>query len=201
MPKRGSAGAAASSSAPVFVDLVDSDDAMPEVSASSRSRKSARIEKNAAMADDATLLTFPPAPSKESITLCFSDLRRLRPVMPHPGTEHLLLNDTLVDFYVKHLSRPAASLPGCSSQLLPGLDEATRSRVHVFNAFFLKRLRTNLLKGKDLTPLLKWTKGVDLFEKAGRPNVALYQDHTYQDPTPTLIRGRSSSSCRSTSPL
>ena len=185
----------------LFVDLVDSDDALPEVAASSRSRKSARIEKNAAMADDATLLTFPPAPSKESITLCFSDLRRLRPVMPHPGTEHLLLNDTLVDFYVKHLSRPAASLPGCSSQLLPGLDEATRSRVHVFNAFFLKRLRTNLLKGKDLTPLLKWTKGVDLFEKAGRPNVALYQDHTYQDPTPTLIRGRSSSSCRSTSPL
>ena len=68
---------------------------------------------------------------------------------------------------VKHLSRPAASLPGCCSQLLPGLDEATRSRVHVFNAFFLKRLRTNLLNGKDLAPLLKWAKDVDLFQKVG----------------------------------
>ena len=70
---------------------------------------------------------------------------------------------------VKHLSRPAAGLPGCGAQLLPGLDEATRSRVYVFNAFFLKRLRTNLLKGKDLTPLLKWVKDVDLFQKVGVP--------------------------------
>ena len=169
MPKRASKVNAASSSAPVFVDLVDSDDdATPEVVVSSRSRKSARIEKSAAMADEAPLLTFPPKGHKESITLCFSDLRRLKPILKHPGTEHLLLNDTLVDFYVKHLSRPAAALPGCSAQLLPGLDEATRSRVHVFNAFFLKRLRTLHLKDKDLTPLLKWTAGVDLFEKEVR---------------------------------
>ena len=36
----------------------------------------------------------------------------------------------------------------------------------MFNAFFLKNLRSKLLKNMDLTPLLKWTKGVDLFEKA-----------------------------------
>ena len=167
MPKRRASKVnAAASSAPVFVDLVDSDDdAPPEVTVSSRSRKSARIEKSAAMADEAPLLTFPPKGHKESITLCFSDLRRLRPILKHPSAEHLLLNDTLVDFYVKHLSRPAAALPTLQ---LPGLDEATRSRVHVFNAFFLKRLRTNLLKDKDLTPLLKWTTGVDLFEKEVR---------------------------------
>ena len=37
-----------------------------------------------------------------------------------------------------------------------------------FNAFFLKRLRTLHLKDKDLSPLLKWTAGVDLFEKEVR---------------------------------
>ena len=93
---------AASSSSPVVVDLLGSDDEVADASASRvGSRKSARIENHAAMADEATLLTFPLAPSKESIKLCFSDLRRLRPIMPHPGTEHLLLNDTLVDFYAK----------------------------------------------------------------------------------------------------
>ena len=66
-----------------------------------------------------------------------------------------------------------AALPGCSPELLPGLDEATRSRVHVFNAFFLQRLRTCIKHKRDLAPLLGWIKGVDLFKKAGHYNVVV----------------------------
>ena len=44
---------------------------------------------------------------------------------------------------------------------------ATRSRVHVFNAFFHERLRTSMRNKKDLAPLLGWVNGVDLFKKAG----------------------------------
>ena len=47
------------------------------------------------------------------------------------------------------------------------MDEATRSRVHVFSAFFHERLRTRMRnKKKDLAPLLGWVNGVELFKKA-----------------------------------
>ena len=71
---------------------------------------------------------------------------------------------------------PAVALPGCSPELVQGLDEATRSRVHVYSAFFHKRLHNTLSSSKqrdrDLSPLLGWTEGVDLFKKAGHPNMA-----------------------------
>ena len=101
MPPRKRSTSGAPAAPPVFVNLLDSDDEVTDAAAPRASRKSARIEKHAAMADEVTLLTFPSAPSKDSITLSFSDLRRLRPIMTHPGNEHLLLNDTLVDFYVE----------------------------------------------------------------------------------------------------
>ena len=45
-------------------------------------------------------------------------------------TAALLLNDSLVDFYLRYLQ----------SQM----NEAQRERVHIFNSFFLKQLRSTL---------------------------------------------------------
>ena len=168
-PKRKKRGGGSSGSVskpePETIDLLDSDDDAAPVAAGGRTggRKSARLEKKVAAPDSAKLLVFPKAPAKESISIYYSDLRRLRPILPHPDSSNLLLNDTLVDFYVKYLT--ASARPACGAQLLPGLDDAARSRVHVFNAFFLKRLRALFLAKEDLTPLLKWVAHVDLFNK------------------------------------
>ena len=51
---------------------------------------------------------------------------------------------------------------GEASDVLPRLGKVDRSRVHVFNSFFLKRLKSALSANQGLECLLKWVKGVDL---------------------------------------
>ena len=57
--------------------------------------------------------------------------------------EELLLNDNLVDLYLKYLSSPPQPL---CTELMPRLDETSRLRVHVFSAFFLKKLQDTELE-------------------------------------------------------
>ena len=48
---------------------------------------------------------------------------------------------------------------------MPGLDASVQDRVHIFNSFFLKKLRQLTLEKKSLQPLLKWVRNVDVFSK------------------------------------
>ena len=109
-----------------------------------RQRRSGRTK---AKLSSELLLIYPDPQAKGSIRLTYGDLRRL----VHPGkvktAENYLLNDMLVDYYV---------------QLLIGerLDEETKKRVHIFNSFFLKRLRSSLIGKHDseLKSLMKWVQ-------------------------------------------
>ena len=90
---------------------------------------------------------YPDSQAKGSVRITYSELRRLR----HPGRvttpRNLLLNDQLVDYYVQMLLHEKLSL-------------AARKRVHIFNSFFLKRLRLSL-RGKhdpELKSIMKWVQ-------------------------------------------
>ena len=178
MPKRArsaSGGASAEAAGPVTVDLClssdeDEDNDPSKARATQPARRSSRLEERERPHDAQKLICFPPSGSaKETITLTYGDLRRLRPsdgtAQAFIPTDQLLLNDQLVDFYVKYLLQPLPEQPPTCKQLLPGLSDKSRERVHIFNAFFLKRLRLTINKGRDLDAMLKWTKDVDLFEK------------------------------------
>ena len=170
MPRRRSS-AASSSAEPVVVDLLDSDDddEVGEAPADGGRRRCTRRNRPAATEE---LFSFPlkPAKGEESVTIRYGDLRRLRPPgfemkdMHRAHTEELLLNDNLVDFYVKYLSNDA---PASIKHLLPGLSANFRERVHIFSSFFLKKLKEKINRRQDLTPLLRWCdrQGVNLLEK------------------------------------
>ena len=117
------------------------------------------------------MLTF-PLKAKESVTLTFGDLRRLVPKTGFKpacfSDDQLLLNDSLVDFHIRWLLTPRPKLPeqpALLQQLMPGLDASVQDRVHIFNSFFLKKLRQLTLEKKSLQPLLKWVRNVDVFSK------------------------------------
>lgn len=71
-------------------------------------------------------------------------------------------------FYVKFILSSQA--PKQCEDLLPGLSDTARSRVHVFNSFFLKRLKSSLRqdtlakKNAALEKLMRWVQA-DLLEK------------------------------------
>ena len=134
----------------VTISLLDSDDD-DEVVETKSGRKSGRLEKKRRKLDSEILIVYPPPVDgkevKGSITLTYGDLRRLRPHDPYLLANQLLLNDSLVDYYVQLLIREK-------------LKEEVRGRVHIFNSFFLKRLRNSIV-GKvdpDLVKLMKWVQ-------------------------------------------
>lgn len=195
----GASSSSAPPAPPVVVDLLDSDEEEKVVDADAGKRRSKRIakpvhplsvsnpglaafivttadpvvERSRGQPGNQVVITFPTAAGKDSIELTYDDLRRLRrPTGQVQAPELLLLNDNCIDFYVKYLSLadgPPRAPAACRS-LLPGLLAAARPRVHIFNSFFLKRLRMVLSKKHDLSGMLKWVQGVDLFDKvcAGR---------------------------------
>ena len=126
------------------------------------SRRSSRIEIQARNPGAAVLLHFPSRDAKGYISLTFADVQRLESGAHGAPSKTLLLNDNLVDFYIKYLSGPPQQL---CAKFIPGLDEKSRSRVHMFSAFFLKRLTKTITKGLDMGAMMKWVSGVDLFAK------------------------------------
>ena len=145
------------------IDLCASDDEpIAAVQPAHPGRRSVRIAKRDRKPDEAVLLHFPDVEAKERITLTYADARRLKSGARGAAPETLLLNDNLVDFYVKYLL--SAPRPSCE-KFIPGLSADKRARIHIFNAFFLKRLRMNLRKGLGLESMLKWVRHVDLLDK------------------------------------
>ena len=149
---RGRAAAAAAaeeeSGSPVVITLIDSDDdADPAGRRVAVRRKSVRQESKRCKADS-ELLPLPVVPNvKGTIELTFGELRRLRPPGECVIAEQLLLNDSLVDYYVQLLTQ---------EKLKPDV----RSRVHIFNSFFLRRLRSSIAGKRDpnLTELMRWVQ-------------------------------------------
>ena len=173
MPRKRSSGASADAP-PVVVDLLDSDDDDVVAADAARERKGQRRSKRLSNnpKPDASVKLFEfPEKEREYVTLTFGDLRRLRPrsmnLIHESTSDELLLNDNLVDFYVKYLSiaHKPDKVPDKVKALMQGLSAEDHSRVHVFNSFFLKRLKTTINQGRDPAALLKWTQGVDLFKK------------------------------------
>eukprot|EP01083_Nonionella_stella_P285791 972851_1 len=89
--------------------------------------------------DPRLFVTYPPGSSKFTIT--HGDLVRLEP--------EIYLNDTLIDFYLKHL------------QLSPGFP----SSVYMFNSFFYKRFISTQSKDERYGHVKNWTKKDDIFAK------------------------------------
>ena len=104
MPRR-PRGGSSSDALPEVVDLLSDDEDAADATAEPQSnrRKSRRLEHQERPASDAPLLCFPSAAAKESISVTYGDLRRLRPSTAYGLSsiicfpEQLLLNDTLVD--------------------------------------------------------------------------------------------------------
>jgi Ulp1 family protease len=96
------------------------------------SRRSSRIEIQARNPGAAVLLHFPSRDAKGYISLTFADVQRLKSGAHGAPSKTLLLNDNLVDFYIKYLSGPPQQL---CAKFIPGLDEKSRSRVHMFVLF------------------------------------------------------------------
>ena len=153
MPRKRKAKAGPSEEERVEIDLVDSDDDVP----ADERRRSGRI-KRALETDELFLFTTGETKEeqREAIRVTYGDMHRLLPAAHHMvvPTEGMLLNDTLVDFWVKYYT---ATL----------LTDEQRRRVHIFNSFFMKRLRGAHSSGNtsDLSALLKWVQHIDLFEK------------------------------------
>ena len=98
-------------------------------------RRSGRICQIASKSNHDKLIAYPTEDAPDRIVLTFGDLRRLK---AKDGTVEIdssakLLNDQLVDFYIRHLQRKV-------------LTESQQCRVHIFNSFFLKSLKTTLQK-------------------------------------------------------
>ena len=155
---------------PISIDLCadDEDDGTAAAAAAidatkpAAGRRSSRIASQARKPDAAVLLHFPSEDAKERITLTYADVRRLKSGARGAPPETLLLNDNLVDLYIKYLSGPPQQL---CVKFIPGLDEKSRSRVHMFSAFFLKRLKTTITKGLSMHTMMKWVRDVDLLAK------------------------------------
>ena len=147
----------------ISINLCDSDAENEGTTAKpAAGRRSSRIASSACKPGDAELLHFPSKDAKEYITLTYADVRRLESRLSGAPPETLLLNDNLVDLYIKHLSGPPQQL---CTEFMPRLDETSRSRVHVFNAFFLKKLEDTITQGLGMHKMMKWVRGVDLLAK------------------------------------
>jgi hypothetical protein len=122
---------------PISIDLCGSDDDVDVAAAAvcavkpPAGRRSSRISGLARKPDDTVLLHFPSEDAKERITLTYADVRRLQSGAHRVPPETLLLNDNLVDLYIKHLSGP---LQHPFTKFIPRLSQTSRSRVHVFSA-------------------------------------------------------------------
>eukprot|EP00900_Chrysochromulina_parva_P000336 jgi/Chrpa1/10302/Chrysochromulina_OHIO_Genome00002604-RA len=156
---------------PISIDLCNTDDeddgtaavaAAVDATKPAAGRRSSRIASQARKPDEAVLLHFPSEDAKERITLTYADVRRLKSGARGAAPETLLLNDNLVDLYIKYLSGPPQQL---CAKFIPGLDEKSRSHVHMFSAFFLKRLKTTITKGLSMHTMMKWVRDVDLLAK------------------------------------
>ena len=153
MPRKRKAKAGPSEEERVEIDLVDGDDDVP----ADERRRSGRIKR--ALETDELFLFTTGETKEEQREAIRRDVRRHAPAAPAAHrmvlpTEGMLLNDTLVDFWVKYYT---AKL----------LTDEQRRRVHIFNSFFMKRLRGAHSSGNtsDLSALLKWVQHIDLFEK------------------------------------
>ncbi|KAL6063402.1 cysteine-type peptidase [Balamuthia mandrillaris] len=90
-----------------------------------------------------TILVYPPPPNdKDAITLTAADVARLEPME--------LLNDNIIEFYLKHLQLNSRSSVNIADQC------------YFYNTFFWPKLNTC---GRDKEKILKWTKNVDIFSK------------------------------------
>ena len=146
---------------PVMVDLCGSSDEEDAAAAKRPKRVSSRLAAKELQPDSKVLLHYPTKGAKGSIMLTYGDVRRLRRHGAAVAPEQLLLNDSLVDFYVKYLMEHSNQFADAG---IGGLTAPARERVHVFNAFFLKRLRLSIQKG-TLDGMVKWAQNVDLFAK------------------------------------
>lgn len=150
-------------SEPVVVCLVDSDEddgtAVANGDARQGSRRSRRLSESQVKPDHAVMLTFhaDESDSRTAISITWGDFRRLRLPDGRTGEEQLLLNDTLVDWYLKYLESRRL---GADTQKGRGL----RERTHIFSSFFLKRLRGALQqkdagrRNEQMAALLKWVR-------------------------------------------
>ncbi|KOO24919.1 hypothetical protein Ctob_004508 [Chrysochromulina tobinii] len=154
---------------PISIDLCNTDDeddgtaavaAAVDATKPAAGRRSSRIASQARKPDEAVLLHFPSEDAKERITLTYADVRRLKSGARGAAPETLLLSDNLVDLYIKYLSGPPQQL---CAKFIPGLDEKSRSHVHMFSAFFLKRLKTTITKGLSMHTMMKWNENKVLF--------------------------------------
>ena len=165
MPTRKKSGAAPSSSSEkVEISIVTSDEEEVVVDPLAGARRSAREKRPP---DENVLLEFKSRPdAKYPLRITYGNLRRLRQSTGKVSVpETLLLKDEVVNFYCKYLQDGPPKEPSHCARLLPGLDAMTRKRVHIFDTYFLTKLRDLLSKKKDLSRLLRWVGDVDLFDK------------------------------------
>mmetsp|Transcript_12229 Transcript_12229/g.35161 ORF Transcript_12229/g.35161 Transcript_12229/m.35161 type:complete len:1059 (-) Transcript_12229:389-3565(-) len=156
----------------VVISLIDSDeeDESRPVKKECVKRRSRRISAHQQKPDDEVMLTWSMGgadagfKASDKFNITWGDFRRLSLPDGRRGAEQLLLNDTIVDWYLKYVELHV--LGGGSPER-----ERQRMRTHIFSSFFLKRLR-GALEQKDpskremqLASLLKWVQHVDLFEK------------------------------------
>jgi len=148
------------SAEPVVVSLLSEDDD-DEASAgganvpSQAKRRSRRISSLQEHADNELMLTFHADESgtgrgsRDVFNILWGDFRRLRLPDGKCGAEQLLLNDTLVDWYLK----------GYLEARLMSANPRLRERTHIFSSFFLKKLPNALQhRGEHIAKLLKWVQ-------------------------------------------
>jgi Ulp1 family protease len=143
---------------PLVVSLVDSHEDEDTAAGGARqgSRRSRRLSESKVKPDHEVMFKFQAdeSDSRSAISITWSDFRRLRLPDGRTGEEQLLLNDTLVDWYLKSLE----------SRMLDASRQRLRERMYIFSSFFLKRLR-GALQQKDagrrdeqMAALLKWVR-------------------------------------------
>ena len=147
--RKGKVNAPAQAAEPVTIQLSsdDDDDLAALEDPKLKRRSSGRIESKRLKNSSELLLVYPNKETKGCIHLTYGDLRRLRHAGKMASTQDWLLNDCLVDYYVQAL-------------LIDKLSAAARARVHIFNSYFMKRLRASVV-GKtdpDLKLVLKWVQ-------------------------------------------
>ena len=149
----------------VVISLIDSDeeDESRPVKKECVKRRSRRISAHQQKPDDEVMLTWSMGgadagfKASDKFNITWGDFRRLSLPDGRRGAEQLLLNDTIVDWYLKYVELHV--LGGGSPER-----ERQRMRTHIFSSFFLKRLR-GALEQKDpskremqLASLLKWVQ-------------------------------------------
>ncbi len=95
------------------------------------------------------------------VHITVGDLDRLQPSK--------FLNDNLVDFYLKYMTREQQAAPprALAAELGPA-----PSPVHVFSTSFYEKLTE---AGASYANVARWTKDVDVFSKRCRPLTLPYQ--------------------------